>query len=138
MPVRIRKQTHWVFDLTPMIDCVFQLLIFFLVVARFSDEERELELAPPSATEAQPLAQRPQDLVINIDESGRYTVNDAPVDLDRLRQILKRAGVNNPAHQSVVFRTDRRCRFEYFAAAVGACHEAKIRSYRFTTGDGGG
>ena len=31
MPVRIRKQTHWVFDLTPMIDCVFLLLIFFCV-----------------------------------------------------------------------------------------------------------
>ncbi len=43
-------------NLTPMIDVVFQLLIFFLVAAKFEEEERNMPLPLPQASEAMPRA----------------------------------------------------------------------------------
>ena len=43
-------------DLTPVIDVVFLLLIFFLVATEYHQEERELEVVLPEVTQAQPLA----------------------------------------------------------------------------------
>ena len=45
-------------NLTPVIDVVFLLLIFFLVATRYDQEERELEVDLPEVTEAQ----RPEEL----------------------------------------------------------------------------
>jgi biopolymer transport protein ExbD len=136
MTVRIKKGSNAIFDLTPMIDCVFQLLIFFLVVARFAEEEREMEVMLPEASQAQPLTARPQELFINIDDHGRYFVGGQSVNLGQLQNILKRAAANNPAQQSVVLRADRRCRWEAVVAVMNACQEVKIRNYRVTTREG--
>jgi len=136
MPVKLNKGSQQIFDLTPMIDCVFQLLIFFLVVAKFAEEERAIELALPEAGAAQPLVERPQEMLVSIDEAGRYFVGGKHVALDELRRILKAAAVNNPARQSVVLRADRRCVWQFVVAALNACQEAKIRYYRATTREG--
>ena len=58
-------------SITPLIDVVFLLLIFFLVSSRFSEEERELDLNLPSVSEALPASAQPAEMVINIDEQGR-------------------------------------------------------------------
>ena len=39
-------------SMTPLIDVVFLLLIFFLVATRFEQEDRELDVVLPSASEA--------------------------------------------------------------------------------------
>lgn len=54
------------FDMTPMIDCVFQLIIFFMLATDMS--QRELEaLIPPKAPKAQPIVPEDDDrLIINI------------------------------------------------------------------------
>ncbi|MDZ7617582.1 MAG: biopolymer transporter ExbD, partial [Patescibacteria group bacterium] len=91
-------------SLTPLIDIVFLLLIFFLVATRFSEEERELDVLLPEASEAQPLTSKPRELFINIDESGRYYVTGKVVAIGELQQLLHAAYVNNPGRASVVIR----------------------------------
>jgi len=137
MVVKINKGRSRVFDLTPMIDCVFQLLIFFLVGARFAEEERELKLALPDSAAAQPLVAQPAQMAVQIDQRGNYFLDDRPVSLTELRQALRQAAANNPLRQSVVVRADRRCVWEYVVGALDACQEAKIRDYRVTTQGGG-
>ena len=44
-------------NLTPVIDVVFLLLIFFLVATEYHDAERELDITLPEVAQAQPLAQ---------------------------------------------------------------------------------
>ncbi len=122
--------------LTPLIDIVFLLLIFFLVATRFAEEEREMDVLLPEASEAQPLTSKPRELFINIDHEGRYYVTGRIVTLDELQPILNAAYVNNPGRASVVIRADRRCRWEYVVAAMNACNRAKIRDYRVTTHEG--
>lgn len=138
MAVRIHKGSSWIFDLTPMIDCVFQLLIFFLVVARFAEEERELEVVLPQASQAVPVVGRPEVLYVSVSSDGRYFVGGRFVSLDHLHKILKQAGASNPGKQAVVIRADERCQWRHVVAVMDACQIARIQEYRVTTGAGSG
>ena len=83
-------------SITPLIDVVFLLLIFFLVSSRFSEEERELDLNLPSVTEALPATAQPDEMVVNVDKEGRYYIDGAFRQVEQVEQILRRAKTNNP------------------------------------------
>ncbi len=71
MTVAIKKSTALgKLNLTPMIDVVFLLLIFFLVATRFEEQERELNVVLPQASEAMPLTAKPKELFVNVDREG--------------------------------------------------------------------
>ena len=123
-------------SLTPLIDIVFLLLIFFLVATRFAEEERELDVMLPQASEARPLTVQPSELFINIDRQGHFFVTGKILSLGQLQHVLKTAWVNNPGRQSVVIRADRRCLWDAVVAAMNACNKAHIHDYRVTTKDG--
>ena len=61
--------------MTPLIDVVFLLLIFFLVASRLSQEDRELDVPLPTAANAMPMTSEAQELVVNIDDQGGIVVN---------------------------------------------------------------
>ena len=134
MSVKIDKGSAFAsLNLTPLIDCVFLLLIFFLVASKFAEEERELDVLLPEASEAQPLTGKPREMFVNIDQQGRYFVTGKLMDLAELERVLKAAWVNNPGRASVIIRADRRCQVEYLVAAMNACNKANIRDYKITT-----
>lgn len=134
MSVKIDKGSAFAsLNLTPLIDCVFLLLIFFLVASKFAEEERELDVLLPEASEAQPLTGKPREMFVNIDQEGRYFVTGKLMDLAELERVLKAAWVNNPGRASVIIRADRRCQVEYLVAAMNACNKANIRDYKITT-----
>lgn len=119
-------------NLTPLIDVVFLLLIFFLVATEFAEQERELRVLLPEASEAQPLTSKPRELFVNIDAEGRYFVSGETLTLDELYSALKLAWVNNPGRASVIIRADKRCPWQYVVAAINACLKANIRDYKVT------
>ena len=125
-------------SLTPLIDVVFLLLIFFLVATKFAEEERELELPLPEASEARPLTSKPHEMFINIDAQGRYFVTGKFLNSEELYQALRVAWVNNPDRASVIIRADKSCRWEPIVAALNCCQKAKIRDYRIDTRPAGG
>ena len=120
-------------SLTPLIDVVFLLLIFFLVATRFEEAERELSVVLPQASEAKPLTQKPDETFINIDSQGRFVLNRETVDDAKLLSILKQAWANNPGRATVVIRADKRTPFQYVATAMNLCNMADIRDYRVAT-----
>ena len=133
MAVELEKETSlFALSLTPLIDVVFLLLIFFLVATEFAEQERELRVLLPEASEAQPLTSKPRELFVNIDAEGRYFVRGETVTLDELLLALKMAWVNNPDRASVIIRADRRCPWQYVVAAINACLKANIRDYKVT------
>ena len=71
MPLKMQSLEEPRLDLTPMIDVVFQLLIFFLVAAKFEEEERNMPLPLPQASEAMPRLAKPKEIFINVDQAGR-------------------------------------------------------------------
>jgi len=113
----------------------FLLLIFFLVATKFAEEERELNVLLPDASEAQPRTSKPRETIVNIDEAGRYFVSGRQLSLDELEKALRIVRVNNPGRASVIFRADRRCQVDFLVAAMNACNKARIRDYRITTSE---
>lgn len=139
MAVKINKGTAIsTLSLTPLIDVVFLLLIFFLVATRFAQEDREIDVPLPDASEAMPLTMAPKELFINIDQDGKFLVNGQTLDADELEEVLVRAVTNNPVNQSVVIRSHKRAAVEYTVTAINLCKRAGIRDYMMnTTGEGG-
>ncbi|MEM7783168.1 MAG: biopolymer transporter ExbD [Planctomycetota bacterium] len=120
-------------SVTPLIDVVFLLLVFFLVTSRFSEEERSLDLTLPSVSEALPASFQPQELVINVDPQGRYYINGAFRQVEQVEQILRRAKANNALTQTVVIRADRETEWEPIAIAFGLCKKTGIADYTIVT-----
>ena len=119
-------------SITPLIDVVFLLLIFFLVSSRFAEEERELDLNLPSVTEALPATAQPDEIVINVDEQGRYFIDGAFRQVEQVEQILRRAKTNNPLTQTVVIRGDKKADWELIAVAMGLCKKVGISDFSAT------
>ena len=124
--------------LTPLIDVVFLLLIFFLVATRFAEEDREIDVPLPDASEAMPLTVAPKELFINIDEDGTFIVNGQTLEVDELEAVLARAVTNNPVNQAVMIRSHKRAPVEYAVTAINLCKRAGIHSYMMNTADEGG
>ncbi len=122
-------------SITPLIDVVFLLLIFFLVATRFSEEERQLELDLPEATEALPAAIQPNEIVINIDAQGQYYIEGKFRQLEQVEQILRRAQTNNPLSQTVVIRADKAADWDVVLTAFNLCKKVGIQEYTATTDD---
>jgi len=124
-------------SITPLIDVVFLLLIFFLVATKFAEIERQQEVLLPDASEAKPMTDEPNELFINIDEKGRYFVSGEMVDLAELDDILKQAYIDNPGNASVIIRADERAMFKFIFAARNACIKARIFDVREAARGGG-
>ena len=134
MAVRIKKSTSLeVLNMTPIIDVVFQLLLFFLVATRFAAEDRELDVMLPAASEAKPLTAQPQELFVNIDHQGQYFLHGKIVSGDEVAQILRQAAADNPANQSVIIRADKRVQLDSAVFVMNACNQAGIFDYTLTT-----
>ena len=68
-------------DLTPMIDVVFLLLIFFMVTMRIVKDESELIVPLPSTTESSdPPEIEPQTISIEIQSTGQVMADGLPMD----------------------------------------------------------
>jgi len=133
MAVKINKGRARTFlDMTPLIDIVFLLLIFFMVMTRFDEEDYKLDVVLPSASEAQPLMAKPREIFINIDEQGQFFVRGNQMSLEALEEMLEQAGADNPSG-SVVIRADKNGRLEYSVLVMNACNKAGLTNYSIST-----
>ena len=139
MSVKIKKGVALAsLSITPLIDIVFLLLIFFLVATRFAQEDRELDVLLPSASEAKPLTEAPKELFVNIDKDGRYYVGGDILTAEGVFERLQSAAVNNPGHQSVVIRADKRVMLDYAVQVMNLCNKSGISDYKLTIKGGDG
>jgi biopolymer transport protein ExbD len=117
-------------EMTPMIDIVFLLMIFFLVASKLDEADRAIDVVLPDASAAQPLTSRPREFVINIDRAGNYFAGARPVPLDELEQLLVQAAADNPERQTVILRGDEEVPHKFVVAAMNACVQAGIDDYQ--------
>ena len=66
-------------QMAPLIDCMFLLLIFFLVATTLKKMERELPVELPQAAVAEEVRPRESLLVIGVDSVGNFYVNSENV-----------------------------------------------------------
>ena len=114
-------------NITPLIDIVFLLLIFFLVTSRFEQEEQSLAIEPPQASEAVPLTAKPQQLFISIDPTGKYYVGGAVLDAAGLEAKLIQERSEHAEGRPVRIRADRKVQFQAVATAMNLCKKHGFR-----------
>jgi biopolymer transport protein ExbD len=131
MSVRIDKgRLAGGLELTPMIDVVFLLMIFFLVASKLDEADRSLDVVLPQASAAKPLTSKPREFIINVDRDGNYFAGVRPVRLDDLRQLLRQSAADNPQRQTVIVRADENTAHKFVVAAMDACVQAGIDDYQ--------
>lgn len=78
-------------QMTPLIDCVFLLLIFFLVSSQMKKIEKELPIKLPEAHAALTVKATPNLVTVGVDKTGNFYINSKPVGSEGLRSALKAA-----------------------------------------------
>ncbi len=76
-------------DMTPMIDCVFQLLIFFIISLKPEDVIAHLDVNRPQSDARAPQTQKTDLLQIGIYENG-FTLNDRVISFGSLEKMMGR------------------------------------------------
>ena len=97
-------------EITPMIDVVFLLIIFFMTTAQFARMTRA-ELALPIEPGEQERAPEEAGLVINLTRAGEIIVSDQTLDLAELEQLVRQEiqlHSDRPARQlKLLIRADK-------------------------------
>lgn len=91
LPKRSRPTEPYV-DMTPMVDCVFLLLIFFMISTTFV-ETPGLSIKLPEST-AQTIAREPREIKIYLDKAGQIFHQDRPVTLEQFKALLSQSGTD--------------------------------------------
>ena len=128
MPLKTQSDEQPSLNLTPMIDIVFLLIIFFMVGTKFtelSDAEHELDIDVPEVGVAAAMTPAPSKRVVRIHENGAIEFDQQPVPLGELVEKLTKAQTQYPK-LGVIVRGDRKTDLQNAAAVYSACLEAGV------------
>jgi biopolymer transport protein ExbD len=115
------------FNMTPMIDVVFLLIVFFLLSSHLARQETQLALPLPAADSGRPAPEgdRPR-LTVNVLADGTLLVAGRPVVPDDLSPLLaERRGVHGDDLE-VRIRADRSVPYALVEPVMLACARAGI------------
>jgi biopolymer transport protein ExbD len=93
-----------VLDVTPLIDIIFQLVLFFMVSTTFVNS-RGIEVDLPRSSSDTILRDR-DDINLWVTSDGAVYLEEVPVDWSMLRGALERAATSNPS-TLIIIKADR-------------------------------
>jgi biopolymer transport protein ExbD len=138
--LRPRRRHNALLDMTPLIDVVFLLLIFFMVSTTF-DKQTHLKVDLPEAGAVESPEEEVKRIELTIDAGGRFYVNEQEVintDVDTLKRALEKAADGDNT-LPVVITVDRNSPFQTTMTAMDAASQAGLSRLRFVadqqTGD---
>ena len=107
MRIPVDNASDTEFDMSPMIDMVFLLLIFFMIASRFSVAQN-IELDIPTADKAVVPKERHERFTVNVLPKGEICIygSPEPVTLDQLREAFRREKERDPTTK-VYIRADQ-------------------------------
>ena len=125
------------FSMTPMIDIVFQLIIFFMLITDMTQSDIE-RLTPPVAKKAEETGKDvPKRLLVNVTEEGTFKMRGQTLPLARLRdRIAEHGRRHTPARgqaasdATVMIRADGRAAYEHVQKVLQICGSPDIRIYK--------
>lgn len=120
-------------NLTPLIDVVFLLLIFFMVSTTFK-HDAELAVELPKAS-AEPTTQEPDTLELVIDAQGRYFIGDKELinrKLETVKQALSDAA-GKSRERPLVIRADAKTPHQAVVTAMDAAGQLGFKRLSIAT-----
>ncbi|MDA3959200.1 MAG: biopolymer transporter ExbD [Planctomycetota bacterium] len=107
-------------DMAPLIDCVFLLLIFFLVATTMKRIDEELPLDLPEAAAAIEVTKATDMLVFSIDATGLIHRNADPIGATELIEIVKQQAADDP-DMRIRIDADRQTPYEAVLRVIDTC-----------------
>ena len=120
MAIKQEEEASVEVQLTPLIDCVFLLLIFFLVSSQLKKVEKRLEVDLPRAHVVKTYKQTPDIISVGVTARGNLYVNARPVGAGGLLDALRAAKAERPGCR-VVLDGDVHAPFRAVVQAIDAC-----------------
>ena len=127
MPLKTETVDEPTLNLTPMIDIVFLLIIFFMVGTQFTQAERQYDVRLPTVSLPQPLTSLPDAIVVNVRKNGEIVVNSRVRSQSQLEDDLKQAK-QNYADQAVVIRGEGEGPYQHIMDVLVICQRAQINT----------
>lgn len=125
------------FQIAPMLDIVFILLVFFVASYAVMEEERQLDVNLPRAGASQPERRTLNEVMVNLTADGECFVNRRKMSFDllekrlhRLAEFSKLPGSNS--EPGVIIRADGRCAHKFVVQVMDICARAEIRRVFFS------
>jgi len=132
--MRVRREESseegFVPNLTPFIDMMFILIVFFLATTRFQEAERDESIRLAQSRSSMPISTPSNVLVINIDEDGQTIVDGRPRALEELEKIVRERRRDEDCE--VVVRADLRGQVGPLAEALEICHRLGFKTPNIT------
>ncbi|WP_150303957.1 ExbD/TolR family protein [Pseudomonas saliphila] len=123
-------------NLTPLIDVVFLLLIFFMVSTTFT-RETQLELDLPEAASGNPVESRNQQIELTISAAGEVAINDKALlapGLDTIKSALQRESGGDTS-LPVVITADGQASHQSVITVMDAAGQLGFSRLRLTTSE---
>lgn len=122
-----RTSRKYGFNMTPMIDVVFLLIIFFLVSSHLARQETQVELQLPTAVSGQDdVDQLSPRMVINVKRDGSLWLAGRPIAIDQLKARFAALRDQEGDALEVRIRGSRDAPYAVVEPIMLACTEARI------------
>lgn len=119
-------------DMTPMIDVVFQLIIFFVVTAAMQNKAMEtnvrMAMAPNGPVET---VKDPRTVLVDVTEDGAIQIMKTRINEGQLLTILNNARKTSGQSTPVVIRGDLTTKHEAIKRVMDLCGKAGLWKIRF-------
>ena len=144
MKLKHRDEVKAAVDMTPMIDCVFLLLVFFMVSTTFNRQEADISFALPGTADQSDSVEIPDEQIIQITEAGNVFLNDleydAPTDPDmpelvKTLILFRQSAEANKVPAMITIAPEDNVKQQRVVDVLNACTAAKIANVTFAVGD---
>jgi biopolymer transport protein ExbD len=127
MRIPIRERRHALqFNITPMIDVVFLLIIFFLVASHFVRSEHAEEIDLAEATQEEKKDPKALPLVVTIRKDRSLSVRSRDVDHAQIDQLILAGKVEQGERFEVHVRADKTVPFREIEPVMLSCARAAV------------
>jgi len=137
------------FQIAPMIDVVFVIMLFFMVMAGAVKKEMELKSQLPGVAPASPDApqEMPDEIIVGVEETGVVTLNEEEFDTPTDKNLpnftatlkrLKQEADNRSAKVIVTIQAEEQAKYERVIDVLNALAVARVANVTFTVGNDSG
>lgn len=133
------------FQIAPMIDVVFVIMLFFMVMAGAVKVERELKQQLPGVNVVSPdnAPEMPDEITVGVEESGHVTLNEEELDPPDSKSMpnfvatmmrLKQEADGRKAKVLVTIQAEEQAKYERVIDVLDGLAKAQVSNVTFTVG----
>jgi len=129
-----RSQDDVTFQMAPMIDIIFVLLLFFLVTSALQEQEKSITVDLPTSVSGASRVRTPSEIVINVTREGEILIYREALSIELLKEKLRQlAQLYSHSVPAVIVRGDRYANYGRIVEVLDVCAQANMRNVSFVS-----